>query len=162
MSNWVLEKGSRVWNMHSRVSRALCIGNYVCHGHNDQLPVQKAPGSLHIVVMEICPQLLSTCSKACMCLRSWEQLVVLLLQLHVRIGRVFDVICPKQTATLTNWHGEWSLVTWKVHLFVFRHTMLWTPFSFPQVSHESLVLGIFFLGDNGPALNESLSSILFQ
>jgi hypothetical protein len=30
------------------------------------------------------------------------------------------------------------------------------------VSHESLVLGIFFLGDNGPALNESLSSILFQ
>jgi len=92
MSNWVLKEWSRLWNMHSRVSGALCIGDYVCHGHNDQLPVQKALGSLHIVAMEIFPQLLSTWSKACMCLRSWEQLVVLLLQLHVRTGRLFDVI----------------------------------------------------------------------
>jgi hypothetical protein len=38
--------------------------------------------------------------------------------------------------------------------------MLWPPFAFPQVLNELLVLD--FLGDNGLALNQSLSSILFQ
>jgi hypothetical protein len=115
MSNWILKEGSRVWNMHSRVSGAYCIGDYGCHCHNDQLPVQKATGSLHIVVMEICPQLQSTCSEACMCLRwswrghensSWSSS----FNCMWGIGRVFDVICPKQI--VTHWqigmvNGPW-------------------------------------------------------
>ncbi len=42
--------------MHSRVFGAFCIGDHGCHGHNGQLPVQKAPGSLHVVVVEISVQ----------------------------------------------------------------------------------------------------------
>ncbi len=93
--------------------------------------------------------------------RSWEQFMVLILQLHV--GNWTSIWCNMPQAnsdSLTNWHGEWPLVTCQFNLFVLRHTMLWPPFAFPQVLNELLVLD--FLGDNGLALNQSLSSILFQ
>jgi hypothetical protein len=40
--------------------------------------------------------------------------------------------------------------------------MLWPPFSFPQVLNELLVLGIDFLGDNGPALTEACPAFFFN